>query len=114
MVQQIRFVLILLQGTNMPDVNKCTDWSATLHANKLKVHGECTFPTPGFKVYLKKKEPQGINPAILLLEKTVTAPTGIEPQHVVSIAVSFEEHTTTHYHEVQILPDGTSIKVKPT
>ena len=112
MVQHIRFVLILLQGTNMPDVNKCKDWSATLHANKLNVHGECTFPTPGFKVHLKKKEPQGINPLILLLEKTVTAPTGIEPQHVVTIAVSFEEHTTTHYHEVEILPDGTSIKVK--
>lgn len=96
----------------MPDVNKCGDWSATLHSKKLMVHGQCTFPTPGYKVHLKKKEPQGINPEILLLEKTVTAPTTIEPQHVVTIAVRFEEHTTTHYHEVEILPDGTRIKVK--
>ena len=96
----------------MPNVNQCADWSATLHADHLKVQGQCTFPTPGFKVHLKKKEPQGINPLILLLEKTVTAPTGIEPQHVVTISVSFEEHTTTHYHEVDILPDGTRIKVK--
>ncbi len=96
----------------MPDVNECGDWTATLHSGRLKVHGECTFPTPGFKVHLKKKEPQGINPAILLLEKTVVKPTGIEPQHVVTIAVKFEEHTTAHYHEVQILPDGTMIKVK--
>jgi hypothetical protein len=96
----------------MPTVNKCEDWSATLHSGKLKVHGQCTFPTPGYKVSLKKKEPQGINPAILLLEKTVVPPTGIEPQHVVTMAVSFEEHTSVHYHEVEILPDGTKIKVK--
>ena len=96
----------------MPTVNKCEDWSATLHHSELKVHGKCTFPTPGYKVTLKKKEPQGINPVILLLEKTVVAPTGIEPQHVVTIPVSFEEHTSVHYHEVEILPDGTTIKVK--
>jgi hypothetical protein len=95
----------------MPDVNKCGAWSATLHSHTLKVEGHCTFPTPGFKVHLKKKEPQGINPAILLLEKLVVAPTGIEPDHVVTVPVSFEEHTTAHYHEVEILPDGTKIKV---
>jgi hypothetical protein len=98
----------------MPNVNTCTDWSATLHANTLKVAGKCTFPTPGFKVHLKKKEPQGINPAILLLEKTVKAPTGVEPDHVVTVEVTFEEHTTAHYSEVDILPDGTKIKVKNT
>ena len=103
----------------MPDVNKCGDWSATLHAEpkkhgELKVHGKCTFPTPGFKVHLKKKEPQGINPAILLLEKVVVAPTGIEPQRVVTLPVSFEEKTTAHYEEVEILPDGTRIPVKHT
>jgi hypothetical protein len=96
----------------MPIINQCKDWSATLHSDTLKVQGQCTFPTPGFKVQLKKKEPQGINPEILLLEKTIVAPTGIEPDHVVTITVSFEEHTAAHYHEVEILPDGTKIKVK--
>jgi hypothetical protein len=95
----------------MPDVNKCGDWSATVHSNKLKVQGKCTFPTPGFKVSLKKKEPQGVNPEILLLEKTVVKPTGNEPQHVVTLEVSFEEHTTAHYKQVEILPDGTKIKI---
>jgi hypothetical protein len=95
----------------MPDVNKCHDWTATLHSNKLKVHGKCIFPTPGFKVNLKRKVPQGINPEILLLEKTVVAPAGIEPDHVVTIEVSFEEHTSVHYKEVEILPDGSKIKV---
>jgi hypothetical protein len=96
----------------MPIVNKCGNWSATLYSNTLKVHGECTVPTPGYKVHLTRKVPQGINPDILLLEKTVVAPKGIEPQHVATLPVSFEEHTTAHYHEVQILPDGTTIKVK--
>jgi hypothetical protein len=103
----------------MKDVNKCGGWNATFHSERygsgeLKVHGECTFPTPGFKVHLEKKSPQGINPAILLLEKIVEAPTGIEPQRVVTIPVSFAEHTNTQYDEVQILPDGTRIEVKQT
>lgn len=95
----------------MSEVNQCGGWTATLHSQKLTVHGECTFPTPGYKVHLKKKEPQGINPQILLLEKTVVPPTGIEPQHVVTQPVTFEEHVKVEYHEVEILPDGTRIKV---
>ena len=98
----------------MPVPKMSVDWSATLHHNKLKVHGELTFPTPGYKVHLAKKTPQGINPLVLLLEKTVVAPTGIEPDHVATIPVSFEEHTTTQYHEVEILPDGVTIRVKHT
>jgi hypothetical protein len=95
----------------MSDVNKCHDWTATLHSNKLKVQGKCTFPPPGFKVHLKKQVPQGINPEILLLEETVVAPTGVEPDHIVTIKVSFEEHASVHYKEVEILPDGSKIKV---
>ena len=96
----------------MPATKTSLDWSATLHQDKLKVNGHITFPTPGYKVQLKKKVPQGINPTILLLEKTVEPPTGIEPDHVVTVPVSFEEHTTVHYHEVEILPDGIKVIVK--
>jgi hypothetical protein len=92
----VKYVIALISVT-MPDVNKCSDWSATIQYNTLRVHGQCTFPTPGFKVSLEKKEPEGINPAILLLEKTVFAPTGIEAQHVATIEVSFEEQTTVPY-----------------
>jgi len=97
--------------------NRCSDWSATLYSeperpDRLKVTGECTFPTPGFNVRLEKKEPQGINPVVLILEKKVTGPKGIEPQHVVTVPVSFEEETTVRYDEVQILPDGARIEVK--
>ena len=101
----------------MSKVNTCGEWTATLYSeeegrNRLKVHGQCTFPTPGFKVHLRRKDPQGINPKVLLLDKTVIAPTGIEPEHVVTIPVSFEEHTNVHYDEVEVFPDGTRIHVK--
>ena len=101
----------------MSKVNHCGEWSATLFPepdgpDELKVRGECTFPTPGFKVHLKRKEPQGINPAILILEKTVVPPTGIEQQRVVTVLVHFEESSSVRYDEVEIVPDGVRIRVK--
>jgi hypothetical protein len=41
----------------------------------------------------------------------VVAPTRIEPDHITTVVVHFEEHTTVHLKEVEILPDGTTIKV---
>jgi hypothetical protein len=79
---------------------------------RLSVKGKCTFPTPGFKVTLKRKEPQGINPSILILEKVVIAPTKRQPQHPFEVVVEYLEKTNTHYSSVQILPEGTEIPVK--
>jgi hypothetical protein len=91
---------------------KSAEWTASLHCDDLKVNGQITFPTTGYTVSLKRKVPQGINPKILLLEKVVVPPTGVVADHVVNQPVSFEEHTTTHYQEVEILPDGIRIMVK--
>ena len=97
---------------------KCSGWQAwqdfmppgpaTLH-----VTGKCRFPTHGYKVTLKEAVPQGINPSILLLRKIVTPPTGhviLTPQDV---PAHFRKRTNTHYTAVTILPDGTTVKVKP-
>ena len=86
-------------------------WSAVLDAGKLTVSGQYTFATTGYSVHLTKKEPQPKNHKVLQLEKVVTPPKGIVADHVVTIPVKFEEHTTTHYEEVEILPDDTKIKV---
>jgi hypothetical protein len=97
--------------------SNCSGWSA-IHdfmppgPARLKVRGECTFPTPGFKVTLKRKQPQGINPAILILEKTVVKPIGLEPQLVTTIPVEYEEKTDQHFTEVLILPDDMRITVQ--
>lgn len=97
---------------------KCSGWQAwqdfmppgpaTLH-----VTGKCRFPTHGYKVTLKEAVPQGINPSILLLRKIVTPPTGPVIQIPQDVPVNFRKRTNTHYTAVTILPDGTTVKVKP-
>lgn len=102
-----------------PGVGECGNWYAshdfmpgsppTLH-----VTGKCTFGTPGFVVKLTKADPQGTNPRILILDKTVTPPTGIVPQVVTTIDVRYDEDTSTKYDQVHIRPDGVTIDVKIT
>ncbi|MBV9849085.1 MAG: hypothetical protein JO250_05285 [Armatimonadetes bacterium] len=77
----------------------------------LKVEGEVQTPTPGYKLHLTKANPQGINPQILLLNLHRNAPTGIEPQHVVTERVEFKEDTHVPYQKVQIEPDGVTVDV---
>jgi hypothetical protein len=97
---------------------KCTNWQAVQDSMppgppRLRVTGKCTFPTPGYKVTLKEAVPQGKNPRILLLRKTVTPPTGFQLQVLQTIPVSFEKkNATTKYTSVTILPEVTTIKVK--
>jgi hypothetical protein len=96
-------------------IDNCKNWKAIHNfmppgPARLNVNGKCTFPTPGYKVVLKPKVPQGINPLILMLEKQVTPPTGIVAQVVTTIDVQFEETTNTRYTDVDI--DGTVIKVE--
>lgn len=78
----------------------------------LRVTGEVQTPTPGYKLTLKKAVPQGINPQILLLRLERQAPTGIEPQHVVTMKVEYDEQTDVRYTQVQIEPDGIAIEVE--
>jgi hypothetical protein len=98
---------------------KCGDWYAWHDhmpgsPKTLYVTGKCTFPTPGFTVELKPAVPQGINPKIYLLEKTVTPPSGPEPDVVTTIDVRYEEQTDTEYDQVTILPDGVTVDVVHT
>ena len=101
-------------ATASVSVNKSGTWTASLDCDELKVNGQLTFPTTGYTATLTKKVPQGINPTILLLELSVLNPKGITAKHVVTQPVSYEEHTTVHYQEVAILPDGIKIKVNNT
>lgn len=96
----------------------CTNWQAVQDSRppltpRLRVTGRCTFPTPGYKVTLKESDPQGINPHILLLTKTVTPPKGIQIQVPQTILVGYEKkNATTKYDSVTILPEVKTIKVK--
>lgn len=99
-------------------VGKCTGWRAVQDnmppgPATLTVTGRCTFPTPGYKVTLRQAVPQGINPAILLLKKTVRRLPGIWPQVVTTILVKFvKKKVKIKYTHVTILPEGTTVKVQ--
>src|SRR5689334_12372915 len=97
--------------------SNCHNWTAVHdymppRPPRLRVQGKCTFPTPGYRVELRKHVPPGINPRILILDKTVIKPTGPEPDVVTTVDVRFEEQTDVHYTEVLILPDQVTIKVE--
>ena len=95
---------------------KCTGWKAV--SNRMPpgatfyVTGKCTFPRRGYKVRLVKAVPQGINPAILLLRKIVTPPSGPSATIPQTIPVRYEQKGGTNYTHVTILPDGPTIKVQ--
>jgi hypothetical protein len=97
---------------------KCTGWLAVQDnmppgPPTLTVTGRCTFPTSGYKVTLKEAVPQGINPKILLLRKTVRKPTGIVLPVVTTVKVRYvKKKATFKYTHVTILPEVTTIKVK--
>lgn len=98
-------------------LGKCSGWKAVLDmmppgTPTLRVTGKCVFPKRGYKVKLTKAVPQGINPAILLLRKTVTPPTGLVIPFPQTVNVKFTLKTKTKYTHVTILPEVTTIKVK--
>jgi hypothetical protein len=57
----------------------------------LHVRGQVTVPNPGVDIFLYRKEPQGINPTILLLDLVLVQQPGIWPQIVVTKPAAYEE-----------------------
>ena len=96
---------------------KCGNWKAWLNRMPpgpatINVTGECVFPSHGYKVTLKKAIPQGINPFILLLRKTVTPPSRPGAQTPQKVTAEFHSRASINYTHVTILPDGVTVKVK--
>ncbi|MDP9793588.1 hypothetical protein J2S43_002100 [Catenuloplanes nepalensis] len=93
------------------------DWTAFFNRQPpgpftLTVTGRLQMPTPGYKVTLTKTAPQGINPRDLLLDLTITPPSGPVIQVVTEVEVVYRERTESGYDTVTILPGGPSIKVE--
>jgi Domain of unknown function (DUF6438) len=99
------------------EVGTCRDWTA-IHDHQppgpsvLRVSGVCRFPTAGYSVELRRHEPQGINPADLLLDRVVQSPAGPAAEVITDVEVSYAEETALDYQSVTILPGGPSIKVE--
>lgn len=78
------------------------------------VTGEVQVGNPGVHALLLKKEPQGINPAILLLDLHLVQKPGIWPQIVSWAPARYDEIVRgTTYTEVSILFDGKVIATMP-
>jgi hypothetical protein len=95
----------------------CGDWSAWHDflpgkPPTLYVVGLCTFPTPGYTVALTKAFPPGLNPAILILDRVVTPPTGPQPDRIDMVDVRFAERTSAEYDQVYIRPDAVLLGVQ--
>jgi hypothetical protein len=72
----------------------------------LHVTGVCIMPTPGYTLTLRRAEPQGFNPKILLLTLTAEPPAEIVAQVLTLAEVVYEETTDQHYDQVSILVEG--------
>ena len=57
----------------------------------VSVKGVTQEPTPGYVLKLTSVDEPGSDPATLLLVLTVKPPTGIEPQHVVTATVEYQQ-----------------------
>lgn len=108
---------------------KCSGWKAELRVRArlpivpssegavlyfLRVRGKCLFPIHGYKVTLKVAVPQGINPAILLLQKVVKPPTGllVKTPETVDVDYTMRSSKKINYKQVMILPGGPTIPVQ--
>jgi len=78
----------------------------------LRVHGKCTFPSAGYVVELRRREPPGADPRNLLLEKVVREPTDPVTEAVTVVKVNYDEETDVEYDTVTILPEGIAIPVR--
>lgn len=80
---------------------------------RLHVRGKVEFTTGGYKAELVRAEPQGINPAILLLDLMITAPTDdVVTQPIDVQEVCYDEEADGCYQQVQIRPDDITLDVE--
>lgn len=89
-------------------VGKCSNWKASQDrmpptVEPVHVTCECELPTPGYRVELKRKEPQGINPRILLLEYIVHEPDDVVPDVITTEQVEYIDDSNNEYDQVHIV-----------
>lgn len=101
----------------MSNQGNCSRWKAwhdhqPISGPVLHITATCQFPTPGYTVTLRPAQPQGVNPAIYIMDRSVTAPSGLVPQVITDVPVHYTEKTNNEYKEILILPDDQRITVE--
>lgn len=98
-----------LQATWMAWINKMPPPPDALH-----VRGQVSVPNAGVDVFLYRKEPQGINPTVLLLDVVLVQRPGIWPQVVVTKPATYEEvGRDLNYATVSVLAHDTEVASIP-
>ncbi len=79
----------------------------------LHVKGEVTCPTSGYSANLVPRVPQGINPAIYIMDLEVTPPGEgtVVHQTVTDVPVHYSEDTDVAYGSIDIQPEGITVEV---
>ncbi|WP_428354790.1 hypothetical protein [Methyloprofundus sp.] len=100
---------------------KTNEWYAWINLMPPKpddfhVVGEVVVGNPGIEVHLCAKEPQGINPKILLLNIHLVQKPGVWPDVLTSVQARFDKiltPTSTRYDQVEVFLDNESIAQIP-
>lgn len=80
-------------------------WNNLMPGADKTVHvvGKATTTSGGWKAVIAKRTPQGINPEILLLDLTITPPTGPTTQPVLDLDLRYsEKYTSGKYTRAQV------------
>ena len=89
---------------DQPDASKPDDFH---------VIGKILASNPGVQAQLSVKEPQGINPSILLLDLHLIQQPGMWPQVITWVDARYDtvlSPNTTRYTQVEIFSDGASFE----
>jgi hypothetical protein len=86
---------------------KCYGWNSVLDLKSpgtplLRVDGKCQVSLSGYKVEIKRAIPQGVNPAYLILELSITEPSD-GADVITTIDVHYEESPPQHHYRQVIL-----------
>jgi hypothetical protein len=76
---------------------------------KFRVTGEVQVGNPGIEAQLSVSQPQGINPAILLMDLNLTQKPGPWPQEMTWVPAKYEKAGSANYTDVEIFFNGASI-----
>lgn len=96
---------------------QCRDWHAWLNTMPPKpddfhVAGDILVSNPGVQPILTMREPQGINPAILMLDLNLVQQSGMWPQAMTCASARFDRvmpPKTANYQAVEIYSTGERI-----
>lgn len=101
---------------------QCRDWHAWLNTmppkpDDLHVVGDVLVSNPGVQPTLTMREPQGINPAILLLDLNLVQQPGMWPQILTCASARFNRvmpPKSPNYQAVEIYSQGQQIALIDT